>query len=436
MEARGCFQRERQIVETYFDVSKSLGQYQSKFLKPFEDLSASWHTEFDRLRKENHLRFLDRFREFFNPNDVEEYIQKGSNDHISNNFLGGPCRIQYFGTDSNKWMEKGSLCRENVLRNRIEYFRSFGIDLGDDYEAYASSAECLSLLPPQEVIDEMVKRLVDYQRSEDEQVYKNSKKYSDIRAEQKRRNYLIGHAVLNIHTVAHTMGCIIPNARLIDGEVVCSPIMYSSENLFNDEYTDNSVNHELNHLREFGIIEVNEKGIKFVCGWDTMFAEFGQEKDDLIHDKSEDNRDYELLNEIINEIIAQEITVLMHKRGVYIANSPGFAKVGGSSAYENYRFLVDDFYKRYREVIIESRRPGNIEVLFSNVGKDNFEDLNRLTRDFKEMFPGNSIFDAMKDAENGLDNEGTRKLHELEMRRDDILNRMAEYSYGVAKKVA
>ena len=155
-----------------------------------------------------------------------------------------------------------------------------------------------------------------------------------------------------------------------------------------------------------------------------------QEKVELSNTVTEDKekRLYELFNEIINELIAQKITKMMHESGVYIlCNEDGYKDRGGTS-YENTVFLVKDFFDEYLSDIIASRRNNNIEIIWDKVGKDNFDKLNELFYEFNENFSEFVYYRLVDELRSNVDSELVRKYNSLKERRDEILSSMREYS--------
>ena len=95
--------------------------------------------------------------------------------------------------------------------------------------------------------------------------------------------------------------------------------------------------HELNHVYEFNLLEVNDNGYLAVTGWDRLNCNINGEESDEI-------REYELFNEIINEMISQEITEILFNRKQYIFNDQSNAKYSGGTSYERTKFIIKEFF--------------------------------------------------------------------------------------------
>ena len=137
------------------------------------------------------------------------------------------------------------------------------------------------------------------------------------------------------------------------------------------------------------------------------------------------SRKYELINEYVNDRIAQEITDIMHEQGNYI-----YSKTRGddTSSYIMMSFLLEEFYQRFRDTIIASRSNGNINYLYDNVGKDNFEALNNLVNECYEKFGlGVSIEFALANYYDNKPTENASVIKDFIARRDAILDDMEKH---------
>jgi len=151
-------------------------------------------------------------------------------------------------------------------------------------------------------------------------------------------------------------------------------------------------------------------------------------------EEDKEKRKYELFNEIINELISQEITGVLFKLDGYVFNNSDNALISGGTGYEDTVFLVKQFYQRYKKEIIESRKNGNIELLFNAVGKENFEALNELFGIFNEHFSGYGFNSLIENLSNGIENEQTQLFQKIKNRRDKILIAMEEYNKSMFVK--
>lgn len=143
-----------------------------------------------------------------------------------------------------------------------------------------------------------------------------------------------------------------------------------------DEKIDHNIIHELNHLTEQYVLDVDETGYRIISGWDTITVLVDEEQDK----NKPSSRKYEFINEAINELIAQDICSKMQKDGFKLFDEK---PVYNESGYERLVFLVKEFYEKYKDIIIASRKEGNIKLIMDYVGEDNFNALAKLVDDCK-----------------------------------------------------
>ena len=66
--------------------------------------------------------------------------------------------LEYFSEENdlaltdpnNKWKA------DSIKRNRVEYFKLLGIDLGEDYEAYVNASECQKIWPSKQIVQRVI----------------------------------------------------------------------------------------------------------------------------------------------------------------------------------------------------------------------------------------------------------------------------------------
>jgi hypothetical protein len=191
---------------------------------------------------------------------------------------------------------------------------------------------------------------------------------------------------------------------------------------------DANIIHELNHVFELNLVNVDGMSCEFICGWDIIESNFGKTPEEVKSlEPRIEKRKYELFNEIINELIAQGICELMHNDGVTVFDEPDNSRYERTTSYEDYLFLVKDFFAEFKEPILESRRNGNIEIIFNEVGKENFDELNSLIIEFYNNFKEMRIYKLLSALNNNEDNEMTRIYYDLLDRRDKVLENMRNY---------
>lgn len=167
----------------------------------------------------------------------------------------------------------------------------------------------------------------------------------------------------------------IPNVIRKNGEYkLFCPIVICFDK--EEEKIDHNIIHELNHLTEQYLLEADETGYRVISGWDTITVLVDEEQDKI----KPSSRKYEYINEAINELITQEICSEMLKDGFKLFDED---PIYNGSGYEQLLFLVKEFYEKYKDIIIESRKEGNIKLIMDYVGEDNFNELAKLVDDCK-----------------------------------------------------
>ena len=87
-----------------------------------------------------------------------------------------------------------------------------------------------------------------------------------------------------------------------------------------------------------------------------------------------------------------------------------------------------DFYYEFKDAIIKSRKNGNIQVIFNEVGKNNFDNLNSLFAIYNEHFGGMKFYNLVSSLNSNQETEQTKIYYDLVKQRDEILKNMRCYS--------
>ena len=210
--------------------------------------------------------------------------------------------------------------------------------------------------------------------------------------------------------------------------------LYSLALIFPDinmQYTDHVIVHELNHLFELTLLESDNERYKVVSGWDIMDEKIATERPEIVDVQSTDDnqRRYEAFNEVINETIAQDISALMHRKKIFVFDDPEKAKYKGHTSYEKTSFITNKFYQEFKPAILASRRNGNFNAIYDEVGKENFEELNSLFALYRKSITNEFVrAQAIKEFQEGKDTELALALKEILEKRDKILDRMRMHS--------
>lgn len=370
------------IIAHFPDILKEYHNFMSQFADIKEEIEQSKESEkklSEKYYKELIANNMDLVPEMY-LEEVKKYLN-GENEiyFLSSklkSFFGYALNltadIEMFGQASEDALakDKDSWKSSTIKNNRIDFFKANGIDLGDDYEAYVNSEQAKSIWPSVDRIERFIKDKQKLINKYNNEHYSNLKAHKEIRREIEALGLLDKEDSFNASLYTQGGTFVNPNVILRNGEYdMFSLVVINCEN--NSGQIDHDIIHELNHLYELYLGKTDGKTYSFYSGWDITEGEMNQESIEEVDtlNSKKDKRDYELFNEIINEMIAQEITEAMHNSGVYVFDTPENAKSKNVTGYDKTRFLAAEFFDKYRKTIYESRKNGNIQVLFDEVGK-------------------------------------------------------------------
>lgn len=441
LEKEGAFLEIDKLIPLYKEIVNLYNEEINK-LNNYEEESKYYNKLKNELENKYFKELLDEFS-YLIPLDEKEKIKT----YFDRSLFDCPITKSYFAISltCTSLIDAFSLENENLLINgfdwqknsikndRIEFFKKNGFDFGNNYDLYMENLDCIKIIPSYEIINKIKSKKKELNDLLLNEYYKSTNEYKFNRERIKEKNLLIKDDGYNVNAYVNGYAFVSPNLTYKDEEYVLFPIMCI--NNYIEEYMDKTIIHEFNHVLELDLVSKENNRCHFCCGWDIL-----EESLDSYEEKIESlekitiKREYELFNEIINEMIAQEITTNMHENGIYIFNDKNNAKIKGGTSYENSLFLVNSFFEKYKKEIILSRRDGNIEILFNKVGKENFESLNELFHGFYETFNNSKYYSLLDDISNKKDTELTRKFSEIISKRDHILNLMNEYNLEYSKQ--
>ena len=203
---------------------------------------------------------------------------------------------------------------------------------------------------------------------------------------------------------ARTMVC--PNVvKTKDGYDIFSFIMINCNT--NDGVIDHNIVHELNHQFELFLQKVEGNTYAGICGWDVLEG---------------------FINQDSRGEIAQDICAILEKKGQHVFDTAENAKITHTTSYEETFYIIKDFYNEFKKEILESRKNGNIEIIWNKVGKENFDALNELFHEHFEHFGGFRYISLLQDLKDQKDTPRTRKFNEIKEKRDQIMDQIRKYS--------
>lgn len=445
----GKFKNIDTIIPLYKEMLKEYKEYK-KETKPYLDYVDECSNINRRLEKEYQIKYIEQIKSLFTDLEYQEIknkIDSGSFYYINminaktKNFvpssLNSEALIDSFSKTNEERLHDDSDWRKKSIQNdRISYFKNFGIDLGigAKYEDYLNNPKVKELFPKVELVEKLkdirtklyTEMMNKYYQSISE--YKrNAKRIADVGLLAKDNGY-------DANAYSNNATAICTNVRMENDQYVKYPIF-----LFNTgglpEYHDHRIIHELNHAFELTLQNVDGNNITMTCGWDIMQDKLdSQAPENTSLEKRTDKRNYELFNEIINELIAQEISQILTDNDFYLFNTKDNKKTTGGTSYESTKFLVKDFFETYKKEIIESRKNGDITILYNYLGKENIETLNDLFHEFNDSFGNlNERYQMYMDLNAKKETKATKKFQSIVKQRDQILSSMQEYYQGNKK---
>ncbi len=434
----GAFSFLGPILEQY-EMMKKHYKERIEGLKPYQeyvDKSLKLKDELeDREKDQLYLEFIDLIPQ--NERELSLLEEKrtghkiGFSMDVANSVVGlslsYESKIEAFSEENSKLLLSGGWRADSIKRDRISFFKSYGIDLGNNYEDYLNNESCKKLIPNEELVQRIKQRRGEaYTRFLNN--YINSLDgYVKTREKIDRLGLLDKNDGINAKAYLNSRAFVSPNLVKKDGNYQLHSILCLNLGSLL-EYLDSALLHELNHVYELSLLSASESEIKVISGWDVISERFSDKEDVVDIESDGKKRSCELLSEIINEIICQEIHELMLSNEKTIFNEPNTTKIHGGTSYENMLFLVKDFYRTYSKEIKESRKEGRVEYLFDVVGEENFNALSELLQEFYEQFPTGRYFKVMDDLANKKDSKEINDLKLIIAKRDKILKKMQEYS--------
>lgn len=384
------------------------------------------------LKEKYSLKLVQKFQEYFTDEEIKKFKENNRPSGKILLYLGYnldvPSIIEAFSAESEAIIDNSKSLKwqvDSIINDRIKFFQEMGIDLGSEYQNYQNDSKCQAIIPSSDLIRE-IRDTKEYL----EMVMYNE--YFTLISEYKKMRNQIDSLKLyfkddgyNAGTFMYGSTYVTPNVRQENGSFIPFSLVNINFDIV-DDFIDKRIIHELNHVYELELLDINENGASYTCGWEEFYEPCSSEEGlwPLYEDQSK--RKYELFNEIINELIAQEIAQKMWENNIYIFNDPNHAKIKGGTGYEDTTFLVQTFYKQFKKEILASRH-GNMNYLFDVCGEENFNQLNELFHLFKDKWSGLKVKQLHEDLQNKIDNENTQAFYEIVEKRDKILNNMIEY---------
>lgn len=430
-----------EILEEY---KRRMQQYDS--FQQEADLEQKIH--FD-LSTKYYIKLIEENTELLNVEDLKsfEIFKTKPNSSVTERIrklfgysITGNHVLDAFTGKSNQELIDGNEWKQNsIKKDRITYFKCCGLDLGEDYSAYEESDEAKALWPTEEQVKNFIETRTRLINEFNIEYYTMQPAHQEMRQEMETRELLDKEDPINASLYTQSSGgtMVAPNIVLTkNGYDLLSLVVVNCSD--STGVIDHNIIHELNHLFELSLKGVNGNHYEGICGWDLLYGEINQEEVGPVDTLAgpEPKREYELMNEIVNELIAQDICQILSDQSIYLFDTEENRKIKHNTSYEHTFYIIRDFYEEFKQEIIESRSNGNIEVIWNAVGKENFDALNELFHIHNEHLSGNNIYRMLDALMNGKETELTRIREDIIRKKDEIMEKMRQYKKEQEEKKA
>ena len=435
----------KRIALEYQEKIKEYNAYKESFSKLYQ--SAKEIEESKVTLEKKHYKILIQENLDLIPDeekqDVIDYLKgKNSSEPTIVNKLFGyglkiPGTIESFSKENDaKLNDENTLdfVKNEIKNNRIKYFKLKGINLGDDYNAYLIDERVKEIWPTEEKVQRFIETKEQCISEYKKDYYLNNPEFKEIRQRLDSIHLLDKESDLwNEDIFEEKLTCVSPNIILTEHGYEMIPIVFVDFSMLESENKEHDIIHELNHVLELNLQSISEQEYNGTCGWDELSGKINQTH--IETDNSDEKRKYELFSEIINELIAQEICDIHRKNNnEFIFDDQEHCKIKNTTSYERARFIVIDFFKEFKDKIIQSRGHGNIEIIYDEIGKENFEALNDLVNEFHNKFSGTTYYRLLESFQKEETNELTKDYYDILYRKEEIMNNMHMYQETKKRK--
>lgn len=424
------------LVEDYEETLKEYDKFKQQYQSYFDEVENNSKENY-RTRKKYYKELLINSKFLFNEEEQEKinkyiseesYFLDSTIENIIGNSLVTDSNLEKFSQENeeiiNENNKEENWRKEYIIKDRIKYFNAKGINLGNNYEDYLNNDEVKKVWPTKEQIDKFKELKEKYYNQAEQEYYENTNIHKKLRKLVDSKNYILPDTNIDTSLYQSALGKTFVSPNLTK-DYKLSPIVCVCFNE-NIGITEHFIIHELNHLFELSFDSIVDNKARFICGWDIIEDETNEDTKDYLSPKQQDDqkRDYELFNEIINELIAQEIHTNMREKNMHVLDEKSDSRISHLTSYESSLFLVREFYNEFKDEIIKSRSNGNIKEIFDAVGKENFDELNSLFEIYYENFSGMKYYSLLSSLKEKKENKMTQIYYELLDRKEKILENM------------
>lgn len=436
--------QEIEKFKSYKDAYKEAKKYREKLIiergyKRYIDFENQIEILKETLEKKHNKILLKRLLPFLSEKD-NLYYEKHKNDAYFDFSLLESCDIifsssgpsinnkmiiSYFTSECSNALEKNDTDDSTkfiIKNNRIKYFKQFGFDYGNDYNKYINSKKCIKIMPSEELAN-TIEGIRRQERSNymQELILSMPQLKNAIKRKKRKRRIYPDDGFCK--TILSGASLVLVNAEKKNQEYELAPLLLFNAGIkkISSESLDARLFKLFNRLYEVIILKQDEKKITYSQGFELK---------EYYPDKMEAKKliECKLLNEVVDELIAEEIADKMHKKGNFI-----FSKKNNSKSFTNTKLelilgpFAKDFYLNFKDEIIDSRKKGKISLLLNVVGQDNFIKYNALLKQIYASYDENTIKVVLSYKAKNIKNEETKKYDRFKLNSNAIIKNMLAY---------
>ncbi len=430
LEIGDAFQKKYEEYHTNYE--KRINQYEA-ILEKEKELH-------DKIESKYYKAYLLETKKYLNQEDQERIDRELASSETVNiynvSLVLGSCLkdtrcIDFFDEASEADLKNPTIKeyrKETIQRNRIRFFQYKGINLGNHYEDYVNSDECKKIWPDEEMLTDIRNKANHYKNKANIEFYSSLPIYKEAMKRLEGKDIMVKGEVFLPYIFTNKSICVLTNMEKKEEKNIPCPVLCL--HIENDDTDDLDLIHELNHIFEYTLLSTDENIVEEISGWDLIksrLASDSREPVDTLAPEGE-KRQYELLSEVVNELIAEKITKQMHDNGIYIIDDAEHYQNSGSCLYTRFEDLIHEFIEEYWDLIVESRRNNNMHVLLDQIGKENFDELADLFTKVNERFMDNEYEQLRKDLKKQVDNDAVREFNKYKEKIHTIFMKMKEYT--------
>lgn len=395
----------------FADEKKFIDEYQSARNKIEMDAMRGYFTELKEFLPENERAKIDMALSLPNTALKSEFVRAVGDKYITNQSIMQKAYIEAFDDED--------INRRNEME-RVNYFKSQGLDLGYNYSDYKENEAAKLLIPPIEIVNKVKELREKYAKQVSKEIYT---RFGTMQEDIDKINSLGLEGDIDFSTdfVREGVTAMTPNVRNNDnGRAENVNLLFFPPLKNMREYREVVLMHEILHCLECSMEEKNGEYF-WSTGFEKGVIDVGNGEVDADKNLDKSVRKYEKFSENIHQELAMEVYENLQSKGVRLLPYLDGQKTRGCTSYERLSYVTSDFYRNFKSEITSARMTGNTEKLKKVVGRKSFDEMNDLVSEYNAM-PYNAM---MLDVVNKKETPLTAKRMDIKKRADRVVSEMA-----------